>query len=374
MGDHKGYIRKTLKLAKKGSGLVSPNPMVGAVIVKNNRTISSGWHKAFGLPHAEIEALKKAGDKARGATLYVNMEPCCHYGKTPPCTKAIIEAGIKKVVCSVEDPNPLMAGKGIEEIEKNGITVIKGIMEKEGEEINRAYTTYITKKRPYIVLKWAQTLDGKIATGTGNSKWITGEDARMFVKNLRFEMDGVIVGVNTVIKDNPSLDYISPSFQTEKRLLERKRYWKIILDPFLKIPEEGKIWESSNKIMVVVSEKVKDENVRNFREKQGCEVIKIPFENNRFSLKALMDELYQREIGIVMVEGGCYTLTSFWEERFVDEIMVFISNKILGGDNSLAPISGKEKRHISEAVGIEYYETKKIGDDFFIRGRICFQG
>lgn len=375
MVEHKEYIKKALEIAKKGKGLVSPNPLVGAIIVKNRKIIGSGWHKAFGMPHAEIEALKKARDKAKGATLYVNLEPCCHYGKTPPCTKAIIEAGIKQVICSMEDPNPLVAGKGFEELERNGITVRKGILEKEAEELNRPYITYITKKRPYIILKWAQTIDGKIATGKGDSRWITAENTRNFVKNLRFEVDGILVGVNTVIRDNPTLDYISPSFQTEKTLLDKKRYWKIILDPYLNIPEEGNIWGSSkSRLLIVVSQDVEDKKLGYFSEREGCEVIKVPFENGKFSLNVLMDELYRREIGIVMVEGGSYTLTSFWEEKLVDEVMVFIGNRILGGEDSLTPISGKGKEYMSDAVDIEYYETRMIGNDIFLRGRVCFQG
>ncbi|MCM8830032.1 MAG: bifunctional diaminohydroxyphosphoribosylaminopyrimidine deaminase/5-amino-6-(5-phosphoribosylamino)uracil reductase RibD [Candidatus Omnitrophica bacterium] len=375
MRDHKEFIKGAFKLAERGKGLVSPNPMVGAVIVKGSHIVGKGWHKAFGMPHGEIEALKEAKDKAKGATLYVNLEPCCHYGKTPPCTKAIIESGIKEVICSMEDPNPLVASKGIEELEENGITVRSGILKEEAELLNRPYITYITKKRPYIILKWAQTIDGKIATGTGSSKWITGQDTRDFVKKLRFEVDGIVVGIKTVINDNPSLDYISPTYQVKKDILNRKRYWKIVIDPHLKIPEDVKIWENQNsKVLLVISEKAKEEKIRYFLREKGCDVVKISEEQGRLNLKYLMDELYKREIGIIMVEGGSYTLTSFWEEKLADEVIVFTANKILGGDNSLSPIEGKGREVISEAVKIEYYEKKMLGNDFFIRGRVCFQG
>jgi len=374
MIDHKEFIKETLRLAEKGRGLVSPNPMVGSVIVKGSRIIGKGWHKAFGMPHAEIEALKEAGRSARGATLYVNLEPCCHYGKTPPCTKAIIEAGIKDVICSMEDPNPMVAGKGIEELEKNGITVRTGVLREEAENLNRQYIIYITKERPYIILKWAQTIDGKIATYTGSSKWITGEETRDFVKKMRFEVDGIVVGVNTVISDNPSLDYIAPSFQTKKGILHKKRYWKIVIDPHLKVSEEGRIWGCHNcKVLLVVSEKVEEDRVRYFTDKKDCEVIKIPQDGDRLSLKVLMEELYKREIGIIMVEGGSKTLTSFWDEKLADEVMVFTGNKILGGSSSLSPVAGEDKKSISEAVNIEYLETGRIGNDFFIRGRPCFR-
>jgi len=373
MRDHKEFIKETLRLAKNGSGLVSPNPMVGAVIVKGSRIAGKGWHKVFGMPHAEIEALKEAGSRAKGATLYVNLEPCCHYGKTPPCTKAIMEAGIKEVICSMEDPNPLVAGKGIEELEKNGITVRTGVLREEAEKLNRQYITYITKKRPYIILKWAQTIDGKIATYTGSSKWITGEETRDFVKKMRFEVDGIVVGINTVVNDNPSLDYIAPSFQAKKEILNKKRYWKIVIDPHLKISEEGRIWDCPDcKVLLVVSEKVEEDRVRYLIDKKSCEVIKIPQEGDGLSLKVLMEELYKREIGIIMVEGGSKTLTSFWEEKLVDEIIVFTGNKLLGGSGSLSPVAGEDKRNISEAVNIEEIETGRIGNDFFIRGRPCF--
>ncbi|MCX8082830.1 MAG: bifunctional diaminohydroxyphosphoribosylaminopyrimidine deaminase/5-amino-6-(5-phosphoribosylamino)uracil reductase RibD [bacterium] len=375
MREHKEFIKETLKLAERGKGLVSPNPMVGALIVKGSRIIGKGWHKAFGLPHAEIEAIKDAKDKVKGATLYVNLEPCCHYGKTPPCTKAIIEAGIKEVICAMEDPNLLVSGKGIEQLEESGITVREGILSEEAEKLNRAYITYITKRRPYIILKWAQTLDGKIATGKGSSKWITEKEARDFVKNMRFEVDGIVVGINTVIEDNPSLDYIVPSYQTKKDILGRKRYWKIVIDPYLKVSEECRIWENPNsKVLMVVSDRVTEERVRYLLDKKGCEVIKVPDEDGKLNLKVLMEELYKREIGIIMVEGGGYTLTSFWEEKLVDEVMIFTGNKILGGENSISPIGGRDKKCISEAVRVDYYETKMIGDDFFIRGKVCFQG
>lgn len=375
MKEHKQYIAKTLELAKKGKGLVSPNPLAGALIVKNNRIISNGWHKAFGMPHAEIDALKKAGDKGKGATLYINLEPCCHYGKTAPCTKAIIAAGIKQVVCPMEDPNPLVAGKGFKELEKNGITVKRGILKEDAEKLNRAYITYITQKRPYVILKWAQTLDGKIATGNGDSKWITDEKTRDFVKRLRFETDALLVGINTIIRDNPSLDYIIPSFQTVKRALERKRYKKIILDPHLKMPRQSRLWEDQKSdILLVVSDKTSSQKIEGYRGRERCDILLIPEKNGEFHLRTLMDELYRKEIGIIMVEGGNYTLTSFWEEKLADEIMVFTGNKVLGGHNSLSPISGQEREHFSEAVKIKYSETKMIGNDLFVRGEPCFQG
>jgi len=370
---HREFLKEALRLAEKGRGLVSPNPMVGAVIVSGSRVLGRGWHKAFGMPHAEIEALREAGKKAKGATLYVNLEPCCHYGKTPPCTGAIAEAGMKEVFCSMEDPNPLVAGKGIEELERNGIRVRKGILEEEARQLNSAYITCITQKRPYIILKWAQTLDGKIATHTGDSKWITGEGTRELVKKLRFEMDAILVGVNTVIRDNPSLDYVFPSFQTQKVFEGRKRYHKIVLDPFLRIPSEGRLWENrKSRVVLAVSDGIPEEGLKAFSARENAEVMRLPFDNNRFRLKDLMEKLHGKEIGMLMVEGGSETLTSFWEERLADEIMVFTGSRILGGRRSLPSIAGKDSESLSEAVKVNCTEMKVLGEDFLIRGKPCF--
>lgn len=374
MNNHTRFIKETLKLAEKGRGLVSPNPMVGAVIVKGNRVVGRGWHRAFGLAHAEVEAIKMAGKMTEGATLYVNLEPCCYYGKTPPCTEAIIRAGIKEVFCSMKDPNPKVQGKGIEELEHNGVKVRTGILQKEAEELNLSYATYITKKRPYFLLKWAQTLDGKLATYNGDSRWITSEETRRFVKELRFSMDGILVGVNTILKDNPSLDYIPPSFQTQKNLLCRKNYYKIILDPFLKTPSKGRWWENTkSKVLLIISEDVPEDRISAIATRENSEVIKLPCKDNKFSLKILSEKLYEKGMGIIMVEGGSKTLTSFWDEKLVDELMLFTGNRILGGKDSLSPISGENRESFSQSVVIRYLETKKMGEDFFIRGKPCFQ-
>ncbi len=374
MKSHKEFIQETLKLAEKGRGLVSPNPMVGAVIANGGRILGRGWHKAFGMPHAEIEALREAGGKAKSATLYVNLEPCCHYGKTPPCTGAIIEAGIKEVVCSMEDPNPLVSGKGIAELERNGIKVRTDVLREEAESLNAPYVKFVTKKQPYVILKWAQTLDGKTAAYTGDSKWITGEAAREFAKKMRFETDGILVGVKTVIKDNPFLDFLFPTFQTKKSFAEGKRYYKIVLDPFLKMPAEGNIWENRNStVLLAVSEGILPERTEPFIRKGNTEFIKLPVYNNRFRLKDLMEKLHEKEIGIIMVEGGSETLTSFWEEKLADEIMVFTGNKILGGKRSFASIAGRDSKSFSEAVSVEYLETRMLGEDFLIRGKPCFR-
>jgi len=373
MVNREDFIKTVLKLAEKGRGLVSPNPMVGAVVAKGKRILGEGYHRAFGMPHGEIEALKKAGEKAKGATLYINLEPCCHYGKTPPCTKSIIEAGIKEVVCSMKDPNPLVNGKGIEELEYNGIKVRLGCMEKEAEEFNMPYIVNTLYKRPYVILKWAQTLDGKTATYTGDSQWITNEDSRAYGKKLRFETDGIMIGINTLLKDNSTLDYVYPQSYAAK-LESRKKYCKIILDPHLKTPYEGNIWNNiHSKILIIVSNKVAEEKITRFSQRRNCEVFALTTENGNFYIPDLLKVLYEKGVGILLVEGGSTTLTHFWETGMIDETVIFCSNRILGGKQAMTSIAGRDKQKISEAVEIQIKETKMFGQDIMIRGKPCFQ-
>ncbi|MCM8786401.1 MAG: bifunctional diaminohydroxyphosphoribosylaminopyrimidine deaminase/5-amino-6-(5-phosphoribosylamino)uracil reductase RibD [Candidatus Omnitrophica bacterium] len=372
MVEYKKFLKKCFKLAEKGKGLVSPNPLVGAIIAKGERIIGEGYHKAFGLPHAEIEALNKAKNKAKGATLYVNLEPCCHWGKTPPCTEAIIKSGIKEVIACIKDPNPLVNGNGFKMLEENGIKVRHGFFEEEAEEFNRFYITNITKKRPYIILKWAQTIDGKIATYTGSSKWITTEKAREYLKRKRFEFDGILVGINTILVDNPFLDYIADEFQTKKDIIKRKRYYKIILDAKGKTPLESNIWKNEKaKVLIVFDEKIGEEEIEKYKVKPNFDYIKVYYENGKFDLKVLLEKLLiEKNIGIIMVEGGKYTLTEFFENKLFDEIWAFIGNKILGGENSISVFGGENKIDIGkEAMEIEKITIERIENDLLIKGR-----
>lgn len=373
MADSEKFLKTAMKIAANGKGLVSPNPMVGAVIARGKRILAQGYHRAFGMPHAEIEALKKAGGKAKGATMYVNMEPCCHYGKTPPCTAAIIDAGIKEVVCSMEDPNPLVCGKGFEELEGMGIKVRKGSLYAQAEELNRAYIVNTAKKRPYVILKWAQTLDGKTAVYRGDSKWITNELSREYARKLRFEADGVIVGANTVLNDNPALDYAFPSFYPAK-MEGKKRYWKIILDPGLKTPAGGNIWKNPRAgVLIITGGTVSKSEIARFGGKAKCEVVPLKTRQGAFDIQDLLRALYERDIGIVMVEGGSKTLTGFWESSAADEVIIFCGGKILGGSRSIPSLAGRDKETISAAVNLDIKEIKMFQQDIMIRGRPCFQ-
>ncbi len=262
MEDYNFYMEKALKLAERGEGKVNPNPKVGAIVVKNNKIIGEGYHKYFGGPHAEVYALREAGERAKGATIYVTLEPCSHYGKTPPCAESIVKMGISKAIIAMKDPNPLVEGRGIDILKQNGIEVVTGIMEKESKKLNEVFIKYITKKKPFVVLKTASTLDGKIATKTGESKWITGEEARYKVHQIRNDLSGIMVGIGTIIKDNPLLN----------TRIERGRSPKaIIVDSSLRIPLESKILETLNErtIYIATTKKhkkpIKKECFRKFR-------------------------------------------------------------------------------------------------------------
>lgn len=363
------FMRKCLMLARKGCGLVSPNPMVGAVVVKGSRMIGWGWHRAFGLPHAEIEALNMAGTKAKDATLYVNLEPCCHFGKTPPCTDAIIKAGIKKVVFSTIDPNPSVSGKSVSILEKNGISVRYGILEKDSYHLNEAYFVSLSKKRPFISLKWAMSIDGKIANEKGESKWITSDEARQYNRRLRFKYDAVLVGVNTVVRDDPLLDYSFPLYAAKKEISNRKKYYKVILDSNFRVPSASRIFSNTSARLIIFTKRGISAD-RYFDNMEFIEIDEI--EKGLLDIRQAVDYLYKIGIGKLFVEGGTRILTSFYNLNLFDSIYVFIGAKILGGTAVYPPIKGvinsldsRESLHIKEVVN---FPT----DILLILGK-CFQ-
>ncbi|HOK79478.1 MAG TPA: bifunctional diaminohydroxyphosphoribosylaminopyrimidine deaminase/5-amino-6-(5-phosphoribosylamino)uracil reductase RibD [bacterium] len=363
------FLKKCLSLANNGLGLVSPNPMVGAVVVKGNHVVGQGWHRAYGLAHAEVEALKMAGSKAKNATLYVNLEPCCHYGKTPPCTDAIIKAGIKKVVFCTIDPNPFVNGKSVGMLRNHGIEVRHGLLERQAIDLNKAYFTYMKKKRPFIALKWAMSIDGKIADASGNSKWITCDDARAFNRNLRFEYDAIMTGVETIIKDNPELNYSVP-YGGRKSLLKNKRYSKIILDTSLRCPRDAKIFlETSKKVIVFTGR-----GTRSLQTEypENVEFVEVDKNSAGFlDIQQVIQNLYERGIGKLFVEGGTKVLTSFYDCELFDKIYVFIGSKIIGGDAVYPPLKGKT---IPLGMsGLELKEIIRFSNDILIVLEKCSQ-
>ncbi|MBI4826911.1 MAG: bifunctional diaminohydroxyphosphoribosylaminopyrimidine deaminase/5-amino-6-(5-phosphoribosylamino)uracil reductase RibD [Nitrospirae bacterium] len=356
------YIKKTLALAAKGIGRTSPNPVVGAVIVKNNRIIASDYHKKAGEPHAEALALAKAGASARGATLYINLEPCCHTDKkTPPCTNAIIRSGIKKVVVSMLDPNPKVSGKGIKELNKAGIETEAGIMEGEAAKLNEPFIKFITTKKPFIILKIAQSIDGKIADAKGESKWITGEKARKHVHKLRNELDAVMVGIGTVIKDDPSLDC---------RMRGGRNPYRIIVDSELRISLKSKLLGyKDGKTIIATTDQAAAGKINAIR-KAGHQLLILKSRNKQVDLKLLGKELGRLGISSIMIEGGSHIAASALSGRIVDKVMFFIAPKIIGGKDAVTSVEGGAPASLLKALKLRDIKTRKFGDDLLIEGYV----
>lgn len=372
------YMNIALGLAKKGLGKTNPNPCVGTVIVKNDKIIAKGFHKKAGLPHAEIIALRKAGKKANGAFFYVTLEPCNHFGRTPPCTDAIIKAGAKKVIIGTKDPNPINFGKGIKKLNRFGIKTRTGILEKECKKLNEVFTKYVTKKIPFVTIKVAQSLDGKIATNRGESRWITGASARRYVHKLRSQVDAILVGVNTVLKDDPLLTcrhfkshHVTTSVRSEAEPPRRgqgRQPIKIIVDSELKTPMRARIFskESPAPVIIATTKNAKKDRINKFKGKYT--IIKTPSKNGNVDLKYLMEELAKRQISHVLVEGGGSVIASFLKEKLADKVLIFIAPKIIGGKDAPTSVEGEGIKKIDNAIQLKDVEFKKIGKDFLIEG------
>ncbi|MBI5144287.1 MAG: bifunctional diaminohydroxyphosphoribosylaminopyrimidine deaminase/5-amino-6-(5-phosphoribosylamino)uracil reductase RibD [Candidatus Omnitrophica bacterium] len=350
------YMRIAIDLAKKAEGKVSPNPIVGAVIVRNGLVIGRGYHKGPGLPHAEINALRLAGSRAKGASLYISLEPCDHFGRTPPCTAAIIKSGIKKVVVGMKDPNPINNGRGIQKLRKAGIKVIVGVLKEEARSINKPYIKFITNKVPYVTVKVAQSLDGKIATKTGDSRWITQEDSRRYVHQLRSSVDAVMVGVNTVIKDDPLL--IS-------RLPNVRQPMRIVVDGQSKTPSNAKIFSKVKKSPLVIVTRKRSLVTLNY-EKQGAEVLIAKGKGSRIALKDLFKILAKRGIVHILVEGGGELIASLIEERLADRFLFFIAPKIIGGRDAITSVEGSGIKTMGEVVTLKNMTIKRFLKDILI--------
>lgn len=356
------YINKAIFLASKVFNLASPDPAVAAIIVKKNKIISSGYHDKFATPHAEEFAIKKAGKKAKGATLYINLEPCCHYGNNPPCTDIIIRSGIKRVVASMRDPNPLVNGRGFAALKKSGIKVDIGLMKKEAESLNRNFIKYITKKMPYVTLKLAMTLDGKIATQSGDSLWITSKRSRTMVHELRRDSDAVMVGANTAIKDDPEL--------TVRFVKTKKQPKRIIVDGMARIsPGSLLLKNNPQRTIIIVSDKASQKKVDSIK-KTGAEVLKLKGNDGRIDLKYLMRILAQKRISSVLIEGGGNLAADALSSKVVDRIILFIAPKILGGKNALTPVEGIGVKKLKDAMIINNLTFGAVGKDLIVEGEI----
>lgn len=360
--DNRTFMKEALRLAAKAKGRTSPNPMVGAVIVKDGKMIAGDYHRRSGSPHAEILALKKAGNPAKGATLFINLEPCCHTDKkTPPCTNAIIESGLKKVVIAMTDPNPKVAGKGIKALKSAGIGVEVGIMETEAKRLNESFNKFITKREPFVILKTAQSLDGKIAIASGESKWITGDKARQYVHKLRNEVDAVMVGIGTVIADDPSLDC---------RVRGGSNPYRIIIDSSLKISLNAKVLTHDDEKTIIATTNNADREKINSIIKMGHKVLTVKSREGKVDLKNLMKELGRLEITSVMIEGGSTLNASSLSSGIVDKVIFFCAPKIIGGVDAIPSIGGLSPSSLKNIVTVKDLQVKHTGDDFLFEGYI----
>ena len=358
------YMLQAIQLAKQGEGWTNPNPMVGAVIVKNGRIIGKGYHKKCGELHAERNAIASLTESAEGATIYVTLEPCCHYGKTPPCTEAIIEQKIKRVVIGSRDPNPKVSGKGIKMLQEAGIEVIEDFMREECDRLNPVFFHYITTKTPYVVMKYAMTLDGKIATKTGASKWITGEAARAEVQHMRHRYMGIMAGIGTVLADDPMLNVRVEGWKSPIRIL---------CDSGLRIPLDGQIVKSAGKYRTIVAyaDSENTEAKRKRLHEMGVETICCPDENNQVDLKKLMKYLGEEGIDSILLECGGTLNDSALRAGIVQEVQAFIAPKLFGGMNSKTPVEGIGVRFPSEAVKLKCTDICQIGEDIRITCQVC---
>ncbi|MGV2942065.1 bifunctional diaminohydroxyphosphoribosylaminopyrimidine deaminase/5-amino-6-(5-phosphoribosylamino)uracil reductase RibD [Mesobacillus sp. LC4] len=350
------YMALAVNLARATEGQTSPNPRVGAVLVKDGQIIGMGAHLKAGEPHAEVHAIKMADGKADGATLYVTLEPCSHFGKTPPCSNLVIESGIKKVFVASFDPNPLVGGAGIKKMRDAGIEVEVGLMEEEAKALNKVFFHYISTGLPYVTLKSATSLDGKIATVKGESKWITGEEARKDVHHFRHAHDAILVGVNTVIKDNPSL--------TTRLDSGGKNPIRVILDSTLRTPLESRIVnDQAADTIIVTGADVEPERVRQFSER-GIEIIKL--ETTKFGIVDMLKKLGERSITSVYVEGGAEVHGSFLKEKAFQQVVTYIAPKLLGGKNAPAAYGGEGIARLEDTIPLRIIEVKQIGQDIRI--------
>lgn len=355
------YMHMALELAVKGRGYVNPNPMVGAVIVKDGKVIGQGYHQCYGELHAERNAIKNLTDSAEGATIYVTLEPCCHYGKTPPCTEAIIENKISRVVIGSRDPNPLVSGKGARILREHGIEVKADVLREECDAINPVFFHYIQNKMPYVVMKYAMTLDGKIACHTGKSQWVTGESARAYVHELRHQYMGIMVGVQTVIEDDPMLNC---------RMEGGKNPVRIVCDSWLRTPLDSKIVKTAGEIRTIIATISQDnDKCRKYRE-AGCEILLTKEKEKRIDLNDLMAKLGEMKLDSILLEGGGTLNWSALKAGIVNKIMAFQAPKIFGGRTAKTPVSGEGVGEPKDAIVFENMKYRMIGEDLLIEAEL----
>lgn len=359
----KFYMSEALLLAARSKGRTSPNPMVGCVIAREGRIVGRGFHVVAGQPHAEVLALEDAGEGAKGGDLYVTLEPCAHHGRTPPCAELVARSGVRRVVAAMIDPNPLVAGKGIDLLRSADIQVDVGIMENEARRLNEAFCLSIREKRPFVHLKLAATLDGKTAAANGDSKWITSEESRQKVHGLRDACGAILVGAGTVAADNPALT-VRLRGKAERRIL------RVILDPNLRSPLEATILQSPEEAifsLLVCSEEISDHAAAKYK-KTGAEILKLPVGPNGLELMALLKYLYGRGINEILVEGGGETARKFLDADLVDRFHLFQAPKILGGSDAKPLVGGKSPQRMADALELKDLEVEFLRPDIYVAG------
>ncbi len=356
-------MEQALALAARGAGSVSPNPMVGALVVKDGRVVGKGFHQALGEAHAEVNALNDAGEAARGATLYVTLEPCNHFGRTPPCTERILDAGLRRVVVAMTDPNPHVAGGGNERLRTAGIEVNCGVCEAEARKLNESFIKFIRTGRPFVTLKSAMTLDGRIATRTGDARWVTGPASRQYVHELRHGVDAIMVGIGTVLADDPSLT-------TRREGRTGRDPVRIILDSRLSIPEEARLLrlKSDSDTILVAGPAAPEAKAARLMKTGGVQVLQTPLENGKIDLPALMDRLGQMRITSLLVEGGSRVSASALKAGIVDKILFFYAPKILGGDDGVPLCRGAGPEKMADCLHLSDIQVRRFGEDVMIEG------
>ncbi len=357
------YMKRAIELARLGEGFTSPNPLVGAVVVKHGKIIGEGYHARYGEAHAERNALNHCIETAKGADLYVTLEPCCHYGKQPPCVEAIVQAGIRRVFVGSDDPNPLVAGKGIRYLRERGIVVETHVLKEECDRLNPIFFHYIQTQTPYVVMKYAMTMDGKIAAYTGASKWVTGEEARNEVQRERHRYRGIMVGVGTVLADDPMLNCRMPGGRNPVR---------IICDTHLRTPITAKVVATAREIPTILAVCVPDEGKTRYQpyKEAGCQILEVPQKDGHVDLLACMEKLGAMQIDSILLEGGGTLNWAALESGIVREVHAYVAPKLFGGALAKTPVEGEGVSDPSEAVRLNIRKIKQLGEDLLIESEV----
>ncbi len=360
--DDEAYLERALGLAERGRGLTSPNPLVGAVVVAESRIRGEGFHEGPGRPHAEIVALEEAGDDARGATLYTTLEPCDHFGRTPPCTRAIARAGVARVVCAMPDPNPVVDGRGFAALEAAGIQVRTGLLAQEAKRVNEAYVKHVRTGLPFVTWKMAASLDGKVASRDGTSRWITGEAARADVHRLRAAADAILVGAGTALVDDPSLTVRDPAYRGRPPL-------RVLVDARGRVPETGDLFDAAAPTMVATTGLAPRERTGAWRAR-GAEVVEYEPEGGGVPLPQLLSDLGKRDVQSVLLEGGPTLAWSMVEDRVVDKVVVYLAPKLIGGQDAPGVLGGRGFAPIAQATQLRVASFDRVGEDLRVEAHV----